>query len=140
MAILAEKINSTILKIERPVASGPGGDPSLHLVLDQRIEAIREGVNRTALAGFRLEQDPASVELLDEETFWVDLLVAPDEIRSVRSGDLITWESHRDRGEDAPAAKRSVVIRATIWDAPGTAIENIEILTRGSGVGYVPGA
>lgn len=133
MTIPRAKINATITKIERPQHSGPGGDVVLHTLLEGELDAIREGVDRTALAGYRLNRDIDGEELLYDATFWVDLEKSPDAVRDIRAGDVLSWRSNRRKGPNPPADERATIFRATIWEAPGTVHENIEIFTRGDG-------
>lgn len=130
VAIPVAKINAVITKIERPRPTGPGGDVVAIALLKQDIAAIHQGVNRSALSGFRRLRDADGDELIYDGTLWVDLLDAPQELRDVRAGDLVTWRSNRVVGEGAVDFTRAQVVRATPWEAPGTAFENFEIFVR----------
>lgn len=132
MAIYEKWINCKILKFERLQESGPGGDSVAVTILEKQIDAHRQPFNAFATAGDRVARTADSVIINAENSFFFDLDDSHGEIRRLRAGDLITWESLRVN-EDGPTGTQEEILRVNIWEAPGLNRQHVELFTRGQG-------
>lgn len=132
MAIFKPFINAVITKVERPQSSGPGGDVVLETILEKQIESIRQPFNAFATAGDQTVRDVDSVLVNADNTFFIDLDDKSGDIRLVKAGDLVTWESTRVL-EGGPSGVQNEVLRVNIWEAPSLDRQHVEMFTRGDG-------
>lgn len=132
MSIYEKFINAKITKIERPQDSGPGGDTVLETILERQIEAHRQPFNAFATAGDQIYREIDSVINNADNSFFFDLEDGRGDIRRIRAGDLITWESTRVL-ESGPSGTQDEILRVNIWEAPDFNREHVELFTRGQG-------
>lgn len=132
MAIPKTFVNAKITLIERPTPTGLGGDAASHTILEREVCAIRQPFNSFASAGDQVIRDIDSAIINADNTFWVDLETARDELLQVKAGDVITWESTSvERG--GGSGTRAEVVRLNVWEATGLQRSHVEIFTQGQG-------
>jgi len=67
-----------------------------------------------------------------ENSFFFDMEDGREEIRLIRAGDLVTWESTREI-TGGPVGSRDEILRVNIWEAPDFNREHVELYVRGQG-------